>query len=192
MGTDYSRQGRINRNKGKDGQREFGRHFIELLSGLEWDHPDQTMSVVTTAAHPDDIFRGTPVDSFHIETKKWKKLRPRLWIAQAGEDAGGAPWLIAFKRPGPIWRQLHNEWYVLIPVEVYDHYGEWLRRASRVFEKVEGPSWNLTRAIKSCEAYTWVLWTIGLWDSATYPGRSLYVMPARLWARALKEGEPRE
>lgn len=104
---------KINRGcsrRGKEGQRDLFR-----LLCAAWALDPGRDSGTYTQDHPDCRFAIGPAVGHHIEGKKWSIWRPRAWIRQAERDAGKAPWIIGFKRPGPRWRRFASEWYVLTP-----------------------------------------------------------------------------
>lgn len=204
-------QGRHNRNKGKDGQREFLRLFIAWLTGLPWDHPDQTIRYSSTQHHPDGFLDGSPVDSWHIETKKCNGWEPKGWIREAERDAGRSrPWFIAARLSGVWWCHVPKEkreavrWFVILPTAMLTRYLVGLPRWYELSVDGSGKAWRVRDAIirqdRDTDQCVRVpdgggdpirLWSVELPrpdhheldDPADYLGWSSYsLIPARTWA----------
>lgn len=149
---ELSARGRYNRRKGKDGQREFLRAFIHMLTGLSWDHPDQTIRYSSTQHHPDGFLDGSPVDSWHIETKKCNRWELRAWIREAERDAGpDRSWFIAARLAGALWRVIKPEddaerWFIVLPGHMLDQFWTY---EPRWYQGVEsGKLWSIRDAIQ--------------------------------------------
>ena len=147
--AELSARGRTNRRKGKDGQREFLRAFIYMLTGLAWDHPDQTIRYSSTQHHPDGFLDGSPVDSWHIETKKCNTWDLRAWIREAERDAGpDRSWFIAARLPGKLWRKMEEpeRWFIILPGPMLDSV---MTYQPRWYESVvQGWRWDVLGAIQ--------------------------------------------
>lgn len=187
----FRAQGRHNRNKGKAGQREFLRLFIAWLTGLPHDHPDQAIRYSSTQHHPDGFLDGSPVDSWHIETKKCTHWKLRVWIREAERDAGPArPWFIAARLPGVWWCHVPKEkreavrWFIILPKAMLAKYLVGLPRWYEL--TLEGKVWRLRNAIirqeMDCQQ------TVAVLRSRDYQHVRVWTVeddPVRLWSLEL-------
>lgn len=183
----FQAQGRHNRNKGKAGQREFLRLFIAWLTGLPHDHPDQTIRYSSTQHHPDGFLDGSPVDSWHIETKKCTHWKLREWIREAERDATlNRPWFIAARLPGIWWCHVPKEkreavrWFVILPTAMLVRF---LVGFPRWYELTEsGKHWRIRDAIRRQD--------IDMHQTVRLPDGG--GDPIRLWSVELLRSEPHE
>ena len=199
--AELSARGRTNRRKGKDGQREFLRAFIYMLTGLAWDHQDQAIRYSSTQHHPDGFLDGSPVDSWHIETKKCNTWDLRAWIREAERDAGpDRSWFIAARLPGKLWRKTEEpeRWFTILPGPMMDAFwtyqGRWYQQTVRgwrwdVLGAIQKQDQDLNQCVRLHEDGRVVrLWAILLDPShGPLPKHRLrwghyYLLPAQTWA----------
>jgi Holliday junction resolvase len=94
---------RRERVKGANGEREVAAIF--RAEGFDCDRTPNSGGLRIRG----DLYGNVPR---HVEVKRQETLRLPLWIRQATDDAGGGPWVVAF-------RQNHGEWYAALPLAEY-------------------------------------------------------------------------
>lgn len=113
MTVDRHRLGRLNRQRGKDTQREHAR----LYCGLWGVDPETHAS--WTQDEPDNLFRDCPGEGWYVSVKAEAVWSPWAYLIDAATRARDLPFWIGCRRPRRDYKRFREIWYAIVPEPVY-------------------------------------------------------------------------
>lgn len=113
MTVDRSRLGRLNRQRGKDTQREHARLYCAAWGVDPETHAHWTQD------EPDNVFERCPGAGWYVSVKAEAVWSPWAYLIDAATRAGELPFWIGCRRPRRDYQRFREIWYAIVPEDYY-------------------------------------------------------------------------